>query len=71
VALGLQFGVLGFALELFWGIAIDFYKIARGYELTGRAIWIVVHAAIIVSGIVVVQRARSTDSGPDISGTQP
>ena len=41
-------------------IGIDVYKIARGYELSGMAVWIVIHSAIIVTGFLALGRARAS-----------
>ena len=37
-------------------IGIDVYKITRGHELTGMAIWIVIHSVIIGTGFLSLKR---------------
>ena len=46
------------ALEVVRGIADDLYLLARGYEVTPYVIWIVVHAAIVVTGLWALRRAQ-------------
>ena len=45
-------------LELVWGIGIDIYKIARGYPVAGRLVWIVIHSAVIATGMLALRRAH-------------
>jgi len=41
------------------GIAIDIYKIARGYDLAGPVTWIVIHTSIILVGLFLLRRAQN------------
>ena len=43
-------------IELLKGPAYDIYMITRGYELTAFVIWIVIHTAIIVTGLLSLRR---------------
>jgi hypothetical protein len=45
------------ALELFWGIPVDIYKIARGYKKTVPLVWIAIHAVIVSTGLAAVRAA--------------
>jgi hypothetical protein len=45
------------ALELFWGIPIDIYKIARGYPKRMLFVWIAIHVAIVSTGLAAVHLA--------------
>lgn len=51
------------ALEVVRGIADDLYLLARGYEVAPYVIWIVVHTAIIVTGLVVLRHAELLPRG--------
>jgi BphX-like protein len=42
------------------GIVIDIYKVARGYDLSAPVTWMFVHTIIIVVGVVLIRRARSS-----------
>ncbi|MCF7803867.1 MAG: BphX family protein [Candidatus Marinimicrobia bacterium] len=53
--------VLG--LELVRGIIDDIYMIARGYEVTIYVGWIVIHAVIIITGILAL-RAHISETEP-------
>jgi len=44
------------ALELIGGIGIDIYKLARGYRRAAPITWIVIHAAVIVTGFMVLDK---------------
>lgn len=39
------------ALELIGGIGIDVYKLVRGYPRTPPLVWIVIHSAVILTGL--------------------
>ena len=43
------------AAEAVWGIGIDLYKLAHGYESTAPLVWIVIHALIIATGILFLR----------------
>lgn len=62
-ARGVAWTVLG--IELLRGIVNDVYMIARGIEVTGYVVWIVIHGVVIVTGVLALQRAR------ELSGTEP
>ena len=51
------------AIELARGIADDIYMLARGYDVTTYAIWIFLHTAVIVTGLLSLRNARSADRG--------
>ena len=42
------------ALELIGGIGIDVYKLAHGYKRAAPTVWIVIHTAVIVTGLLVL-----------------
>jgi hypothetical protein len=42
------------ALELIGGIGIDVYKLAHGYKRAPPTAWIVIHATVIVTGLLVL-----------------
>jgi hypothetical protein len=44
--------------ELIWGIGSDLYKLARGYPLHLSGPWIIVHAVIILTGILAINLAQ-------------
>lgn len=46
------------ALEVVRGIADDVYMLARGYEVAFYVIWIVLHAVIVVTGLLALRRAQ-------------
>ena len=55
--------VLG--IELTGGIINDVYMIQHGYSVTVYAVWIVLHTAIIVAGLIFLRDARrAEDPGP-------
>ena len=56
-ARALAWTVIG--LEVFRGIGADLYKVARGYELAGLVVWVVIHTVIAVSGSILLTRNRS------------
>jgi hypothetical protein len=47
------------AIEVLRGIVADTYMISRGLPLVGLVIWIVIHTAIIVTGLLVLREASS------------
>ena len=51
------------ALEVVRGIADDVYLLARGYEVMPYVIWLVVHAAIIATGLLALRRAQLLPPG--------
>jgi hypothetical protein len=55
-AIPLVWTVMGLDLA---GIAIDFYKLSRGYPLPVSGPWIVIHSLIIVTGFLCLRRART------------
>ncbi|OGA05070.1 MAG: hypothetical protein A3H35_04765 [Betaproteobacteria bacterium RIFCSPLOWO2_02_FULL_62_17] len=42
------------------GIVIDIYKVVRGYDLTAPVTWIVIHSVIIVAGLLILRKTRSS-----------
>jgi BphX-like len=42
------------ALELLGGIGTDVYKLARGYKRAAPTVWIVIHTAVIVTGLMAL-----------------
>jgi|ERR1041385_1808642 hypothetical protein len=42
------------ALELIGGIGIDVYKLTRGYKFAAPLVWIAIHTAVIVTGLIVL-----------------
>ena len=56
-AIALVWAVL--AIELARGIANDIYMLSRGYDVATYAIWIVIHTAVIATGLLSLQAARS------------
>ena len=53
LALGVTWTVL--AIELFRGILADITMIARGIEVPGYLVWIVIHSVVIVTGLRALQ----------------
>ena len=68
-ARGVVWTVLG--IELMRGIVLDTYMIARGIEVSGYAIWIVIHSVVIVTGLLALRTARveQVDEGGVPSGS--
>ncbi len=52
-------------LELVRGIVDDLYLIARGYDSMIYPGWIIIHAFIIVTGLLAIRRARAAHSSDD------
>ena len=50
---GLYMGAVGVSL-LVGGIGIDVYKLTRGYRRAPSIAWIVVHSAVILTGLLAV-----------------
>lgn len=48
------------AIELVRGILNDLYFIARGINVTGYLIWVVIHLVIIVTGLVALRLSTPT-----------
>lgn len=46
-------------MEVFHGIADDLYLIARGYDLVGYIVFIVIHIIIIVTGAMFAREAAA------------
>ena len=55
-ARALAWTVLG--LELVGGIGIDIYKLARGYRRAAPLAWIVVHSAVIATGLLCLRQPQ-------------
>ena len=51
------------ALEVIRGIADDLYLLVRGYEVAPYVIWIVVHTAIVGTGLWALRRAQLLPRG--------
>ena len=49
-------------VELFRGIGHDVYMLVQGYEATGLVVWIVIHTALIVTGLLFLRSARSASA---------
>ena len=68
IALLIASRVPGQAKALVWtiigwelgGIVIDIYKAARGYDLAAPVTWMVIHAIIIVAGLLALRRAQAS-----------
>jgi len=56
------------AIELARGIIADIYMIARGINLTGLVIWLVIHTVVIVTGLLALRGARPIDGLPEEPG---
>ena len=54
-AKALVWTVIGF--ELIWGLGSDMYQLARGYELQGIGIGIIIHIIIISTGFLAIRNA--------------
>ncbi len=50
------------AIEVSRGIVADLVMIARGTNRLGYLIWIAIHSAVIVAGLLCIRAARSTDA---------
>lgn len=50
-------------LELLHGVLDDIYLIARGYDMVGYLVFIVIHLAIIVTGVVFGRQAEAEVAG--------
>jgi hypothetical protein len=57
-AIALIWTVIG--VELSAGIVNDTYMIARGYNLTVFVTWIVIHTVVILTGLLFLRKAGST-----------
>jgi hypothetical protein len=58
-AIALVWFVIG--SELIWGIGSDLYKLARGYAAPTPLVWILIHSAIIVTGLLALRSVRSSN----------
>lgn len=58
LAQGVAWTVLG--IEVVRGILNDVYMIARGIEVPGYVVWIVIHSIVIVTGLRALRRAPVT-----------
>ena len=58
-------------LELLHGVVDDIYLIARGYDAIGYLVFIVIHFAIIVTGIVFVRQAAAQPARLAAKGSAP
>jgi hypothetical protein len=47
------------AIEVGRGLVADAYMIARGINVGGYLVWIVIHSAVIVTGLVALRGSRS------------
>ena len=56
-AKALVWTVLG--IEMARGILNDVVMVARGKEVAGYLVWIVIHSAVIATGLLCLERARS------------
>ena len=43
------------ALEGAWGIPIDLYKIARGYNRSALSIFVCIHVVIVITGVLALR----------------
>lgn len=46
-------------LELLHGVLDDIYLIARGYDMVGYLVFIAIHLAIIITGVVFGRQAEA------------
>ena len=61
------------AIEVLRGIATDAYMIARGIEVPGYLVWIVIHSVVIVTGVRALRAAGRAAPQPATAspGIQP
>ena len=50
----------------FGGMAIDVYKLYRGYALAPPVIWMVIHLVIITSGLLIFRSGKSSSAAANI-----
>jgi hypothetical protein len=58
------------ALEAIRGIADDIYLLSRGYDPLLYSLWIVIHLAIIVSGLIALRRVSPVRSASETNSDQ-
>jgi hypothetical protein len=51
------------AIEILRGIVTDVYMIARGMEVPGYLVWIVIHSVVIVTGVRALRAPQSSVVG--------
>ena len=56
------------AIEVTRGILNDVYMIARGIEVPGYVVWIVIHSVVILTGVRSLRAAGHVDPGASDSG---
>jgi hypothetical protein len=62
LALGAVWTVL--AIEVGRGILLDSFMIARGIEVGGYLVWIVIHLTVIVTGLLALRGDRGGQDAP-------
>lgn len=55
------------AIELARGIIADIYMLSRGNDMTVAVIWIVIHSAVIVTGLLVLRGMRGAEGANVVS----
>jgi hypothetical protein len=55
-ARALAFAILGVEVS---GIVADVYQVARGHALAIPAVWVVIHGAIILTGVLSLRRSQA------------
>ena len=53
------------AIEISRGLIADTYMIARGIHVAGYLVWIVIHSAVLVTGILALRSARRDEPSRD------
>lgn len=56
-------------IEIARGIVADIYLLARGNDVTVPAVWMVIHAAVIATGLLALRRARGATPMAGRSGS--
>jgi len=51
-------------LEIWHGVVDDIYLIARGYDVVGYLVFIIVHLIIVLTGVMFARRASAQASEP-------
>jgi hypothetical protein len=59
------------AIEVGRGLVADTYMIARGIDVAGYLVWIVIHSVVIVTGLMAVRAGRRVVDVPGAPAGQP
>ena len=60
-AMYLAWAMIG--VEMTRGIVADIYMVARGHSVIVSAVWIVIHSAVIVTGLIALRSSRMENAG--------